>query len=67
MLLQPLRRGGKESFFDERSIRQAAIHYRVPCITTLSGAAAAVAGIRDLQRESLAVRSLQEYHQESLK
>jgi carbamoyl-phosphate synthase large subunit len=58
---------GKESFFDERSIRRAAIHYRIPCITTLSGAAAAVAGIRALQRESLGVRSLQEYHQESLK
>jgi carbamoyl-phosphate synthase large subunit len=58
---------GKESFFDERSIRRAAIHYRIPCITTLSGAAAAVQGIRALQRESLGVRSLQEYHQESLK
>jgi carbamoyl-phosphate synthase large subunit len=51
----------------ERSIRRAAIHYRIPCITTLSGAAAAVAGIRALQGESLGVRSLQEYHQDSLK
>jgi carbamoyl-phosphate synthase large subunit len=58
---------GKESFFDERSIRRAAIHYRIPCITTLSGAAAAVAGIRALQSESFGVRTLQEYHQESLK
>ena len=54
---------GKESFFDEKSIRRAAIHYRIPCITTISGAAAAVAGIRSLQSESLTVRSLQEYHQ----
>jgi len=53
---------GKESFFDERAIRRAAIHYRIPCITTISGAIAAVAGIRALQRESLDVRSLQEYH-----
>jgi carbamoyl-phosphate synthase large subunit len=53
---------GKESFFDEKSIRRAAIHYRIPCITTIPGAAAAVAGIRSLQSESLAVRSLQEYH-----
>ena len=57
---------GKESFFDERSIRRAAIHHRIPCITTLSGAAAAVQGIRALQKESLGVRSLQEYHRESL-
>jgi carbamoyl-phosphate synthase large subunit len=53
---------GRESFFDERSIRRAAIHYRIPCITTLSGATAAVAGIRALQRESLEVKALQEYH-----
>ena len=53
---------GRESFFDEKSIRRAAIHYRVPCITTIPGAAAAVAGIRALQRESLEVKSLQEYH-----
>jgi carbamoyl-phosphate synthase large subunit len=53
---------GKESFFDERAIRRAAIHYRIPCITTIPGAIAAVAGIRALQRESLDVRSLQEYH-----
>jgi len=53
---------GKESFFDERSIRRAAIHYRIPCITTIPGAIAAVAGIRALQKESLGVRSLQEYH-----
>jgi carbamoyl-phosphate synthase large subunit len=58
---------GKDSFFDERSIRRAAIHYRIPCITTLSGAVAAVTGIRALQRESLGVRSIQEYHQDSPK
>ena len=55
---------GKESFFDERAIRRAAIHYRIPCITTIPGAIAAVAGIRALQRETLDVRSLQEYHQQ---
>jgi hypothetical protein len=35
---------GKESFFDEKSIRRAAIHYRIPCITTIAGATAAVSG-----------------------
>jgi carbamoyl-phosphate synthase large subunit len=52
---------GKESFFDEKSIRRAAIHYRIPCITTIAGATAAVSGIRSLQTESLGVCSLQEY------
>jgi len=58
---------GKDSFFDERSIRRAAIHYRIPCITTLSGAVAAVTGIRALQHETLGVRSIQEYHKDSPK
>src|SRR6267378_2410328 len=53
---------GRESFFDEKAIRRAAIHHHVPCITTIPGAAAAVNGIRALQRESLNVRTLQEYH-----
>jgi carbamoyl-phosphate synthase large subunit len=56
---------GKESFFDERAIRRAAIHYRIPCITTIPGAIAAVAGIRALQNETMGVRSLQEYHQQT--
>jgi len=53
---------GRESFFDEKSIRRAAINHHIPCITTIAGAAAAVNGIRAIRRESLAVRSLQEYH-----
>jgi carbamoyl-phosphate synthase large subunit len=53
---------GRESFFDEKSIRRAAINHRVPCITTIPGAAAAVNGIRAIRREKLDVRSLQEYH-----
>jgi carbamoyl-phosphate synthase large subunit len=52
---------GKESFFDEKAIRRAAINYRIPCITTIAGATAAVSGIRSLQTESLGVCSLQEY------
>ncbi len=53
---------GRESFFDEKAIRRAAINHHVPCITTIAGAAAAVNGIRAIRRESLNVRSLQEYH-----
>jgi carbamoyl-phosphate synthase large subunit len=56
---------GRESFFDEKSIRRAAMNHRIPCITTFSGATAAVNGIRDLQREALTVRSLQEYHSQA--
>jgi carbamoyl-phosphate synthase large subunit len=53
---------GRESFFDEKAIRRAAINHRVPCITTIPGAAAAVNGIRALRRDSLNVKSIQEYH-----
>jgi hypothetical protein len=35
---------------------------QVPCITTLTGAAAAVNAIKALHTEGLTVRSLQEYH-----
>ena len=53
---------GRESFYDEKSIRRAAIRYNIPCITTLSAAHAAVRGIHalvELQRE---VACLQDLH-----
>ncbi|HET6371999.1 MAG TPA: carbamoyl-phosphate synthase large subunit, partial [Candidatus Polarisedimenticolia bacterium] len=53
---------GRGSYFDEPAIRKSATQHGVPCITTLSAAAAAVAGIRALKEESLTVKSLQEYH-----
>jgi carbamoyl-phosphate synthase large subunit len=53
---------GRESFFDDRLVRRIAMLHGVPCITTLTGAAAAVSAIRALRSESLDVRSLQEYH-----
>jgi hypothetical protein len=37
----------------------------VPSITTLTGAAATVNGIKALHSEGLTVRSLQEYHAEA--
>ena len=55
---------GRESFFDDRSVRQIAMMQGVPAITTLTGAAAAVSAIRALRAEKLAVRALQEYHAE---
>ncbi len=53
---------GRKSHYDEKAIRRASTQHAVPCITTLSGAAAVVNAIRALQREKLTVRCLQEYH-----
>jgi carbamoyl-phosphate synthase large subunit len=54
---------GKDSFFDERAIRRAAMQHGVPCITTLSGGAAVASGIAALQQNKVDVLSLQEYHE----
>ncbi len=53
---------GALSFEDEKSIRRAAITYRVPCITTMSGARATVEAITSRQRDPIRVWSLQEIH-----
>ncbi len=53
---------GRESFFDDRTVRRAAMMHGVPCITTLTGAAATVAAVKALREEGIDVRALQEYH-----
>jgi carbamoyl-phosphate synthase large subunit len=53
---------GRESFYDEKSIRRAAIRYNIPCITTLSAAHAAALGIRALIEDSFDVQPLQSLH-----
>jgi carbamoyl-phosphate synthase large subunit len=53
---------GRESFFDDRAVRRAATMSQVPCITTLTGASAAVMAIRALRSQGLSVRSLQDYY-----
>jgi carbamoyl-phosphate synthase large subunit len=53
---------GRESFFDDRTVRRIATMQSVPCITTLTGAAATVNAIRAFHSEGLTVQSLQEYH-----
>jgi carbamoyl-phosphate synthase large subunit len=53
---------GRESFFDDRTVRRAAMMQEIPCITTLTGAAAAVQAIRALRQESFGVRALQDYY-----
>ncbi len=50
---------GKQSRYDETAIRREARARDIPCITTLSGARAAVDGIRALRRGLDAVVSLQ--------
>jgi carbamoyl-phosphate synthase large subunit len=55
---------GRESFFDDRTVRRIAMMHGVPSITTLTGAAAAVSAIKAINSEGLTVRALQEYHAE---
>src|SRR5437763_1361599 len=55
---------GRESFFDDRVVRRVAMLHSIPCITTLTGASAAVEAIRALRGAALDVRALQDYHAE---
>jgi carbamoyl-phosphate synthase large subunit len=57
---------GRESFFDDRTVRRVAMMQGVPCITTLTGASAAVAAIRALRAHNLEVRALQDYYASSV-
>src|SRR5205807_1331416 len=53
---------GRESFYDEKSIRRAAIRYNIPCITTLAAANAAARGIHALREQGIEVAALQDLH-----
>jgi carbamoyl-phosphate synthase large subunit len=53
---------GAPAFHDEKAIRRSAITYRVPCVTTMSGAHAAADAVEARQREPIRVWSLQEIH-----
>ena len=53
---------GSHSFSDEKTIRRHAVTYRVPCITTMSGARAAAEAISSQRRDPIRVWSLQELH-----
>ncbi len=57
---------GALSFSDERAIRRSAVQYRVPCITTLSGARAAAEALASRRRDPIRVWSLQEIHRRSM-
>ena len=54
---------GASAFSDEKSIRRSAVTYRVPCITTMSGARAAAEGVAARLRDPIRVWSLQEIHE----
>jgi len=53
---------GQQARDDQQAMYAAAIAHRVPLITTLSAAQAAVGGIRALRARDLRVRPLQEHH-----
>ena len=55
---------GAPAFHDEKAIRRTAVVYRVPCITTLSGARAAADAALARRRDPIRVWSLQEIHKE---
>ncbi len=52
---------GKKPKTDEVAIRSQSVAHNIPCITTLSGAEAAVNAIESLKR-GMSVKSVQEYH-----
>jgi carbamoyl-phosphate synthase large subunit len=54
---------GKKPKADEVAIRSQSVAHNIPCITTLSGAQAAVNGIESLLKKGMSVCSIQEYHQ----
>jgi len=53
---------GKGPRSDDFEIRRAAINHNILCITTISGALAAVNGIEALHKGEITVKSIQEYH-----
>ncbi|MGA2249490.1 carbamoyl-phosphate synthase large subunit [Terracidiphilus sp.] len=53
---------GQDPFFDEKAIRRAAVLARIPTITTIEAAQAAVEGIASTQRKQVTVNALQQLH-----
>jgi carbamoyl-phosphate synthase large subunit len=53
---------GKGPRSDDFEIRGAAVNHNILCITTISGAQAAVNGIEALRKGEITVKSIQEYH-----
>ncbi len=53
---------GKQGRGDDRRIRSSAVAHKIPCITTLSAAAATIQGLEWIAKRPLTVTPLQEYH-----
>jgi carbamoyl-phosphate synthase large subunit len=53
---------GQDTFFDEKAIRRAAVLARIPTITTIAAAQAAVEGIAAMQQRQTTVYALQHLH-----
>ncbi|NDY58027.1 carbamoyl-phosphate synthase large subunit [Desulfovibrio sulfodismutans] len=53
---------GKRTVRDSMAIRQTALLYNVPYVTTAAGAMAAIQAIRELCGQGLGVKSIQEYY-----
>jgi carbamoyl-phosphate synthase large subunit len=53
---------GRESESDDSYIRKAAVHYKIPYITTIAAATATAKGILAIRQGKNEVKSLQEYH-----
>ena len=53
---------GQDTLFDEKAIRRAAVLARIPTITTVAAAQAAVEGIAAIQRRHTSVFALQHLH-----
>jgi carbamoyl-phosphate synthase large subunit len=53
---------GRSAFYDDTYIRRTALQHGIPCITTLSAAAACVEGIRATVEKISTITTLQEQH-----
>ena len=53
---------GKGPTLDEAKIRSLAVSHCLPCITTVNGAKATLAGLRAFKERGYQVKSIQEYH-----
>jgi carbamoyl-phosphate synthase large subunit len=53
---------GKRTVQDSMAIRQTALLYNVPYVTTAAGAMAVIQAIRELAGQGLSVKSIQEYY-----
>lgn len=53
---------GREARVDDKYIRQAAIQYSIPVVTTVRGAIATSSAIKSMMSEKIEIRPLQEYY-----